>query len=91
MKKKNQRLSFKDRVYKVVKKIPRGKTLSYKEVATLAGNSFASRAVGNIMSRNHNVSIPCHRVIRSDGRTCGYNGGSRRKIEILLAEGAHLR
>ena len=87
MKKKRQRLSFSDKVYAVVAKIPRGKTLSYKQVAAKAGNSHAARAVGTLMSKNYNPKIPCHRVVRSDGTIGNYNrGGPSRKIELLLEE-----
>ncbi len=91
MKINRQKLSFKDEVYFVVRGIPRGKTLSYKEVATLAGRPRACRAVGNILNKNHDPKIPCHRVVRSNGKVGGYNGGSKRKIEILLAEGVSVR
>ncbi|MFA6251488.1 MAG: MGMT family protein [Candidatus Paceibacterota bacterium] len=80
-------LSFSEKVYKVVIKIPRGKVLTYKEVAKRAGNSNASRAVGNILNKNHNPKIPCHRVIRSDGKLGGYNKGTRQKRKILKMEG----
>lgn len=71
----------------VVKKIPKGKVLTYKEVARLAGNTKASRAVGNILNKNHDKSIPCHRVIRSDGKLGGYNRGEEIKVRILKKEG----
>ncbi|MFZ2621266.1 MAG: MGMT family protein [Minisyncoccia bacterium] len=80
--------SFTQRVKEIVKKIPKGKTLTYKEVARRAGNPKASRAVGAIMSKNFDSKIPCHRVIRSDGAMGGYNrGGSVAKRAILLREG----
>ncbi len=82
--------SFSDKVYEVVKKIPKGKVLTYKEVAKRAGNALASRAVGNILNKNYNPKIPCHRVIRSDGKMGGYNRGVQNKIKILKAEGVKL-
>ena len=83
---KNKR-SFSEKVYAVVAKIPRGKTMTYKQVAAKAGNRKAARAVGTIMSRNHDPNVPCHRVIRSDGTIGDYNrGGPSRKIELLLEE-----
>jgi methylated-DNA-[protein]-cysteine S-methyltransferase len=79
--------SFVERVYATVAKIPTGKTMTYKEVATKAGNPFAARAVGMLMSKNYDPKIPCHRVVRSDGKLGGYNrGGPSRKIELLLEE-----
>ena len=78
---------FIQKVHEVVKKIPKGSVLTYKEVAKKAGNINASRAVGNILSRNHDPKVPCHRVIRSDGGLGGYNGGLNKKKEILIKEG----
>ncbi|MBP8689093.1 MGMT family protein [Patescibacteria group bacterium] len=62
--------------------------MTYKEVAILAGSPKAYRAVGNIMSKNFDPNIPCHRVIRSDGKVGKYNRGDKRKEEILIREGA---
>jgi O-6-methylguanine DNA methyltransferase len=83
--------SFKERVLKVVAGIPRGKTLSYREVARRAGSPLAYRAVGNIMNKNYNPKVPCHRVIRSNGEVGGYRGGTKKKIEILRKEGVAIR
>jgi methylated-DNA-[protein]-cysteine S-methyltransferase len=80
--------SFKGKVLKIVSKIPKGKTLSYKQVARLAGSPKAWRAVGNIMNKNRNPKVYCHRVIRSDGAVGGYAGGTAAKIRILKREGA---
>lgn len=70
-----------------MKKIPKGKVLTYKEVAKLAGSPRAYRAVGNILNKNYDKSIPCHRVVRSDGKAGGYNRGRENKIKILKREG----
>lgn len=78
--------SFKDEVFKIVKKIPKGKTLTYKEVAERTGRPKAYRAVGSILNKNYNSEIPCHRVIRSDGKLGGYNRGAEKKREILISE-----
>lgn len=80
--------SFKQNVFAVVAKIPRGKTLTYKEVARRAGSPGASRAVGNILKTNYDPKIPCHRVVRSDDKIGGYNRGTKRKTELLREEGA---
>ena len=82
--------NFRQRVVAVVKKIPRGKTMSYKEVAARAGHSGAARAVGAIMAANADKGVPCHRVIRSDGTLGGYNGlqGTKSKLALLKKEGA---
>lgn len=62
--------------------------MTYKQVAFKAGKPRAFRAVGNILGTNYDPSIPCHRVVRSDGKTGGYNRGILRKKEILKKEGA---
>lgn len=79
-------MAFREKVLEVVSKIPKGKTLTYKEVAKLAGSEKAFRAVGNILNKNYNQNIPCHRVIRSDGKTGGYNRGEELKKKILKQE-----
>ncbi|HYF10491.1 MAG TPA: MGMT family protein [Candidatus Paceibacterota bacterium] len=85
-----KKISFAERVRAVVKDIPKGKTMTYKEVALKAGSPGAFRAVGNIMSRNQDPKVPCHRVLRSDGKLGGYNGGIERKIARLRAEGVRI-
>jgi len=80
-------MTFITRVLKVVSHIPKGKVMTYKQVAKRAGNPKAYRAVGNILRGNYNPRIPCHRVIRSDGALGGYNRGVKKKIKILKKEG----
>lgn len=81
--------TFADRVRAVVAGIPRGKTMSYSQVAAVAGSPGAARAVGTIMAGNFDPKIPCHRVIRADGTVGEYNGGgSAEKLRLLRAEGA---
>ena len=82
---------FAEKVFSVVKKIQKGKTMTYKQVAELAGNPRAYRAVGNILNKNYNPEIPCHRVIRSDGSLGGYNRGAGQKEKKLKNENAILR
>lgn len=81
-------LDFKETIHRIVKSIPEGSILTYKEVATLAGRPRAYRSVGNILNKNYDSTIPCHRVVRSDGKVGGYNRGTDQKIEKLRAEGA---
>lgn len=82
---------FTEKVHEVVKKIPKGKVLTYTQVAAKAGNPKAVRAVGTIMSKNFNPEIPCHRVIRSDGKVGEYNrGGPAAKERILREEGCDI-
>lgn len=80
--------NFKDKVLQVVEKIPRGKVLTYKQVAEMAGSPRAYRAVGQIISKNYDPQIPCHRVIGSNGKLTGYNRGLERKRQLLIEEGA---
>lgn len=85
---KDSKLNFTETVKLIVKNIPKGKVLTYKEVAKLAGNNKAARAVANVMKANYDKNIPCHRVIKSDGTVGGYNrGGEKVKAEILKREG----
>ena len=63
--------------------------MSYKEVAARAGNPGAARTVGSIMRMNYDKTIPCHRVIRSDGKIGNYNrGGEAAKRALLKKEKA---
>lgn len=79
--------TFSDKVREIVRNIPKGQTRTYKEVAQLAGNEKAMRAVGSIMSKNYDSEIPCHRVTRSDGKIGNYNrGGQEVKRQILESE-----
>ena len=87
MKKSN---SFRDLVYSVVSKIPKGKTLTYKEVAIKSGKPRAYRAVGNILNKNPFLGkVPCHRVVRSNGKAGGYVLGSKKKLELLREENSN--
>jgi len=87
-KKKNKESLFVETVRKVVKKIPKGRVMSYGEVAKRAGFPSAARAVGSVMRKNFDNAVPCHRVIRSDGGIGMYNrGGTAAKIRQLQAEG----
>ena len=83
--------SFSEKVLIVVSKIKKGEVLTYKEVAKKAGKPKAFRAVGNILHKNYDPKIPCHRVVRSDGKTGGYNRGKKRKMEILKKEGVEIK
>ena len=77
--------NFSQKVLKITSKIPKGKTLSYKEVAKRAGKPRAYRAIGQILAKNYDSKIPCHRVIKSNGSIGGYNRGPKSKA-LLLAE-----
>jgi O-6-methylguanine DNA methyltransferase len=78
---------FQKKVYRVVSKIPRGETRSYKWVAKKIGRPRAYRAVGNALNKNPRIGkVPCHRVIRSDGSTGGFALGKGRKKQMLSDE-----
>lgn len=82
-------MTYTEKVKRIVSEIPKGKVMTYKEVAMKAGNAKASRVVGTIMRLNYDESIPCHRVIRSDGKIGNYNrGGEKIKYALLVKEGA---
>lgn len=82
--KRTRGTSFADKVREYVRTIPKGETRTYKQVATAAGSPNAARAVGNIMKGNDNKGVPCHRVVRSDGKVTGYNGLQGKSREALL-------
>lgn len=70
-------------------KIPRGKTMTYAQLARRIGKPHAARAVGNALSINPLAPlIPCHRVVRTDGGMGGYSakGGVAKKRKLLLRE-----
>lgn len=76
--------SFQKKVWNALEKIPYGKTCSYQKIAQMTGNRKACRAAGMAIHQNPvPVIVPCHRVIRKDGQTGGYAGGTERK-KILL-------
>ena len=81
--------AFQERVWRALQRIPPGSTLSYAEVAARIGEPHAVRAVANACANNKlAVAIPCHRVVRSDGRLAGYRWGIDRKRELLRRESA---
>jgi O-6-methylguanine DNA methyltransferase len=87
---KKNTTTFRENVLKVVGAIPRGQVLTYKEVATLAGNPRACQAVGAIMGANRSAKIPCHRVVGSGGKLGGFFWGQDEKIRRLTAEGVNV-
>lgn len=88
IKKQSNSTEFAKSVYKVVKSIPKGKVLSYKEVAEKTGSPRAYRAVASLMKANYDPEIPCHRVIKNNGSLGDYNrGGGVAKQKILISEG----
>ena len=78
---------FVQRVLIVVRRIPVGRVATYGDVAALAGQPRAARAVGNIMRDCRRPDVPCHRVIAAGGRLGGYGGSEALKRSLLAAEG----
>ncbi len=82
---------FAEKIFERLKKIPAGKVTTYKALATACGNPQATRAVGNILNKNPSlISVPCHRVVRSDGRIGGYVLGTKEKTKLLRKEGVEI-
>lgn len=77
---------FQKKTWELVKKIPRGKVTTYGEIARLLGTS--SRAVGNALGANPKlVIVPCHRIVKADGKLGGYAKGEKMKARLLRKEG----
>ena len=84
---------FQIKVWNAISKIPKGKVKTYKELARSIRKPKASRAVANACGKNpFPIKIPCHRVIRSDGRLGGYSGkgGIKTKRKLLKNEGVFI-
>jgi len=83
--------TFNDRCYELLKKVPKGKVTTYKEIAK-ALNSKGYRAVGNAMNKNpYSPEVPCHRVVGSNGQMTGYVNGINEKIKMLKKEGVEIK
>ena len=81
---------FQLKVWKYLKTIPKGSVKTYKQVAIAIKSPKSARAVANACGKNpYAPKIPCHRVIRSDGRLGGYSGkgGLKTKKKLLKKEG----
>ncbi len=79
---------FQRRIYERLTDIPYGRVVSYGDIADEMGVAGAARAVGQAVGANPlPIVVPCHRVVRSDGRLGGYSGGLRRKVALLAIEG----
>lgn len=82
---------FQQRIWNQLRRIPLGKTVSYRDIAKRIGQPTATRAVGAANAANPiSLVIPCHRVIRTDGTLCGYGGGIERKEWLLRHEGVEV-
>ena len=87
-------MNFKTKVYKICRSIPKGKVATYGQLAKLAGKPKAARAVGTFMKNNPDApTVPCHRVVATDGKLTGYSGvgGISQKKKILIEEGVSFK
>ena len=86
--------TFTEKVYAVLRTVPKGTVVTYGQLASLAGNPKAARAVGMAMRTNPDIpSTPCHRVVASDGSLTGYSAGKgvSTKQELLMQEGVSFK
>ena len=82
---------FQKKIYKVIKKIPRGKIMTYQAVAKAVKKPKATRAVGSALNKNpYAPRVPCHRVVKSNGEIGGYESGINKKIKLLTSEGVKI-
>mgnify|MGYP001562689887 CR=1 FL=1 len=91
--KKLKGTDFQKNVWRELLKIPKGRVVTYKELAKIIGRPRSVRAVANAVGANpFPVIIPCHRVVRSDGTLGGYSGkgGVRTKRALLIKEGVKI-
>jgi methylated-DNA-[protein]-cysteine S-methyltransferase len=80
------------KIYKKLLEVPEGKITTYGELAKAVGMRNGQRAIGKIMNKNpYPVIIPCHRVVKSDGKVGGYAYGQDVKINMLLKEGVRIK
>ena len=82
----NKNSNFYQDIIRVVRSIPAGEVLTYKQVANMSGHDKAYRAVGNILKNNFDPDIPCHRVVPSSHRLGSYNRGKWAKLIKLSQE-----
>jgi O-6-methylguanine DNA methyltransferase len=83
-------MAFCDNIYRIVRKIPKGKVATYGQIALVSGNPKSARAVGMCLKKNPFApNVPCHRVVAADGSLRGYSAGQgiKTKKEMLIYEG----
>jgi len=85
-------LNLAQRVYKKLLQVPDGKITTYGELAKAVGLKNGQRVIGRIMNKNpYPVIVPCHRVVKSDGKVGGYLYGSDVKTNLLTQEGIEIK
>lgn len=89
-------MTFDEKVYFITKQIPKGSISTYKEIGKAIGTK-AYRAIGQVLAVNpYAPEVPCHRVVKSDGKLGGFFGGYEsdninRKIRLLESEGIQIK
>ncbi len=79
-------------VWQACLKIPRGRISTYAALARSVGTVNAARAVGNALNKNpHSPKVPCHRVVKSNGKVGGFAHGAKKKIKMLEKEGIKIK
>ena len=79
-------------VYDLLAKIPSGKVVSYGDIAKALGHPRSSRAIGRILAHNPNpIIVPCHRVVKSNGKIGGFAYGEKKKMDLLEKEGIKVK
>lgn len=85
-------MNLEQQVYKKLTEVPHGKVTSYGELARAVGLKNGQRIIGQIMKKNpYPVIIPCHRVVKSDGKVGGYAYGDKIKTNMLKNEGLTIK
>ena len=80
------------KIYKKLLEVPEGKITTYSELAKAVGFTNGQRAVGKFMNKNpYPVIIPCHRVVKADGKVGGYAFGEEIKTNMLKKEGIRVK
>jgi len=84
-------LNLEKKVYKKLSEVPKGKITTYGELSKAVGLKNGQRVIGQIMKKNQfPVIIPCHRVVKSDGKIGGYAYGNQVKSKMLTLEGIQI-
>ena len=85
-------MTLSTKVYRKLLQVPNGKVTTYSELANAVGLKNGQRAIGMIMKKNpFPVIVPCHRVVKSDGKIGGYAYGERVKLKMLADEGIKIK
>ena len=85
-------MTLSTKVYRQLLRVPEGKVTTYGDLAKAVGLDNGQRVIGMIMKKNpFPVIVPCHRVIKSDGKIGGYVYGERVKSQMLAKEGIKIK